>query len=129
MRTLVIMIERGQFYETLGTDLGGGACLALGTSLPETHWTKLMTRTTNKRGRVIEHLTTNTQVPELAVRYQALQERLITHKVESILVERSLFLGEVHDSFADWTMPNTQDGVPHDFSDATMDEILGADTL
>jgi len=88
-----------------------------------------MTRTTNKRGRVIEHLTTNTQVPELAVRYQALQERLITHKVESILVERSLFLGEVHDTLADWTMPNTQDWVPHDFSDATMDEILGADTL
>lgn len=38
MRTLVIMIERGQFYETLGTDLGGGACLALGTSLPETQY-------------------------------------------------------------------------------------------
>ncbi|KAK1050071.1 hypothetical protein LTR74_017146 [Friedmanniomyces endolithicus] len=72
------MIERGQFYETLETDLGGGVCLALGMSLPETHWTKLMTKTTNKRGRVIEHLTTNTQVPELAIRYHALQERIVT---------------------------------------------------
>lgn len=36
MSTLVTMIDRGRFYETLGADLGGGICLVLGTSLPET---------------------------------------------------------------------------------------------
>jgi len=126
MSTLFTMIERGQFYETLGTDLGGGVCLVLGTSLPETHWTKLLTKTTYKRDRVIEHLNTNTPVPGLATQYQALQDHIVNSKVESLLVERSPFLGEGHETNADWAMQMMQCRMPHEFAGAVLDEIFGA---
>lgn len=110
MSTLTAMIDCGNFYKTLNTDVGAGACLVLGTSLPETQcvgflaccfsftdetsWTKLMTKKTKKRTQVVEHLTTNTQVLALATRYAATQERIIDAKVDSLLFEQSLIDAE-----------------------------------
>ncbi|KAI7225947.1 hypothetical protein KC330_g8983 [Hortaea werneckii] len=105
MSTLIAMIDCGNFYKTLKTDVGGGACLVPGASLPETQyvvsltgycasteetsWTKLMTKRTAKRTRVVKHLTASTQVPPLAARYAATQERIIDAKVDSLLFEQS----------------------------------------
>lgn len=145
MSTLVTMIERGKFYETLETDLGGGACLVLGTSLPETQyvdsliscckstdpesWTKLMTKTTDKRPRVIEHLTTTTQVPELAIRYRALQERIIDAKVDSLLFDQSMVDGEGQGIHGIGTGLSALDEMTNDFTDAAFDEMWGMHAL
>lgn len=46
MSTLIAMIDCDNFYKTPKTDVGGGACLILGTSLPETQYvvSKLLLR-------------------------------------------------------------------------------------
>lgn len=145
MSALVNMIERGDSYESLERDVGGGVCLVLGTSLPETQyvavltscrkhadqqsWTKLMTKTTDKRPRVINHLTTATPVPELALRSRALQERIIDAKVDSLIFGPFLTDRAAQDIDAFEAGLNALDETTPDFTDAAFDETWRLHTL
>jgi len=82
---LTTMIERGQTYERIERALGRGACFALGTSLAETHWTKLLPKRTPKFEEVM-NVIRRTSVPGLAATFARLQERILAVQLEFLTV-------------------------------------------
>lgn len=85
-----------------------------------------MTKGTKKRRLVIEHLRDSTQIVELAGRYRALQEHIVTQKVESLLCQQSMLVGEGHEPYTDWLV---QDGMTDGFANGVLDQILNATDL
>lgn len=84
-----------------------------------------MTKTTDKRPRVLDHLTTATQVLDFAARYRALQECIVNAKVESLLIGRSLIVGEGQGIHAFGSGLSALDEMTNDFTDAAFDEMWG----
>lgn len=90
---LATMIERGGYYLNLEKHVGQGVCFVLGTSLSETYWTKLITKSGPKFNMVLERFN-EISLPETAAQYAALRQRVIGAKLESFRNQRnSLILG------------------------------------
>lgn len=92
--TLSTMIDHGHKYRNLERHLGHGVCLFLGISLSETHWTKLMTKTTTKFQTVLE-LIRKTPIPELAMRYACLRDVIVNAKLETFYFPAQQFHGNM----------------------------------
>ncbi|KAM0724053.1 hypothetical protein Q7P37_000233 [Cladosporium fusiforme] len=75
-KTLEKMIARGNSYKYLERTLGVGVCFVLGTSLSETHWTKLLAKSTPESAKAIDQIR-NTPVMSLGERFGPVQVEAI----------------------------------------------------
>jgi len=79
-KDLATMIERGGYYLNLEKHVGQGICFVLGTSLSETHWTKLITKSGPKFDAVLERFK-QISLSNTAAPYAILRQRVIHAKL------------------------------------------------
>ncbi|KAI9715119.1 MAG: hypothetical protein M1828_001054 [Chrysothrix sp. TS-e1954] len=79
------MIDAGHRYKNLEIQVGVGAPLVLGCELAETHWTKVLPKSTPKSLQAFQALR-NSEIPHLAQKYQKLRMHIVgelLHRLES----------------------------------------------
>ncbi|EMC97244.1 hypothetical protein BAUCODRAFT_121740 [Baudoinia panamericana UAMH 10762] len=86
LNTLMTMIERGRKYKFLEQELGLGVCICLGTDLSESHWDKLLKKTTADFSRIMEHLREK-GVSDMANRLGPLRDFVVSQKIRSFTTD------------------------------------------
>jgi hypothetical protein len=88
---LAKMIEFGGYYKNLEENVNQGICFVLGTSLSESYWTKLITKSGPKFNTVLERFK---EIPflQIADQYTELRQRVIGAKLESFKNQRNSLL-------------------------------------
>lgn len=77
------MIQRGNMYTYMESQLGRGICLTLGADFPETSWTGLLTKGSNGPDPTMSTLR-KSRTAMLAENYSTLRDLLVDHKVTKI---------------------------------------------
>jgi len=90
-RKLATMIERGGYYKNIEANVNQGICFVLGTSLSESYWTKLITKSGPKFNTVLERFK-EISLPQTACQYIGLRQRVIGAKLESFKNQQNSLL-------------------------------------
>lgn len=94
-RKLATMIERGGYYKNMEANVNQGICFVLGTSLSESYWTKLITKSGPKFNRVLERFK-EISLPQIASQYISLRQKVIGAKLESFKNQQDSLLLDYH---------------------------------
>jgi len=70
------MMDRGRMYKLLEDNLGVKVCFVLGTSLSETYWTKLLTKSTPRFPAVVAQIRTTT-VTTIGQQFSSVEREVI----------------------------------------------------
>jgi len=70
------MMDRGRMYKLLEDNLGVKVCFVLGTSLSETYWTKLLTKSTPRLPAVVAQIRTTT-VTTIGQQFSSVEREVI----------------------------------------------------
>ncbi|KAH7096060.1 hypothetical protein FB567DRAFT_48389 [Paraphoma chrysanthemicola] len=87
---LAKMIEWGGYYKNLEANVNQGICFVLGTSLSESHWTKLITKSGPTFNAVMKRFK-DISLPQTAQQYAGLRQVVVGTKLQSFKNQENSF--------------------------------------